>query len=39
MSSLSKSIAIAHQCSPGTWKLAVLRRQLLAERGLARGLD
>ncbi|MCI80675.1 hypothetical protein A2U01_0101946, partial [Trifolium medium] len=39
MSSLSESVAIARQCSPGTGKLAVLRRQLLAEGGLARGLD
>ncbi|MCI23923.1 hypothetical protein A2U01_0045106 [Trifolium medium] len=35
--SLSKSVAIARQCSPGGWKSAVLRCQLLAERGLARG--
>ncbi|MCI82877.1 hypothetical protein A2U01_0104151, partial [Trifolium medium] len=35
MSSLSESVAIARQCSPESWKFAVLRRQMLAERGLA----
>ncbi|MCI86494.1 hypothetical protein A2U01_0107775 [Trifolium medium] len=39
MSSLSESVAIARQCSPGIRKPAVLSRQLLDERGLATGFD
>ncbi|MCI52748.1 hypothetical protein A2U01_0073994, partial [Trifolium medium] len=37
--SLSELVASARQGSPVTLKSSVLRRQLLAERGLARGLD
>ncbi|MCI75274.1 hypothetical protein A2U01_0096542, partial [Trifolium medium] len=39
MPSLSESVAITRQCSPRMWKFAVLCRQLLTERGLARGLN
>ncbi|MCI84834.1 hypothetical protein A2U01_0106112, partial [Trifolium medium] len=39
LSSLSESVAIPLRCSPETLKFSDFGCQLLAERGLARGLD
>ncbi|MCI74915.1 hypothetical protein A2U01_0096181, partial [Trifolium medium] len=37
--SLSERVATPRRCSPETLKLSDLGRQMLVERGLARGID